>query len=221
MPTRPVALDIAGKTVHRSFKSSIRDALHGSALLEEMQCRYNWPDGTLELIDWEAHRQATQLHSRRRMHLVKLCHDILPTGNLVCTYGFGLPNSCPSCHSPDKDFHHVLRCTSPSRVKWRKDFLSTLEERFYAIKTSPFLVEILIGGIGSWLEQKSLDHDDFPPEYQQLLTEQSTIGWPQFFQGRITLQSSLLQQDYYDGFPKVKGRDGPSWSRNILNHIFT
>jgi hypothetical protein len=36
-----------------------------------------------------------------------------------------------------------------------------------------------------------------------------------------TRQSKIQSLPYYDGFPKVKGRDGPSWSRNILNYIFT
>ena len=30
-----------------------------------------------------------------------------------------------------------------------------------------------------------------------------------------------MQQWHYKGFPKVKGRDGNSWSRKILIHIFT
>jgi hypothetical protein len=76
MPTRSVSLDIDGKTVHRNFKTTIRDAIHGTALLEEMQVRYSWPDGTLELIDWEAHRQSTQAQSHRRTHFVKLCHEL-------------------------------------------------------------------------------------------------------------------------------------------------
>jgi hypothetical protein len=60
MPTCSVALDIGGKTVHRNFKPAIWDAIHGSTLLKEMHVRYNWPDGTLEFINWEAHCQSTQ-----------------------------------------------------------------------------------------------------------------------------------------------------------------
>ena len=38
-PTQPIALDIDGKTIHRGFKQAIRDAIHGSNLMEEMQLR--------------------------------------------------------------------------------------------------------------------------------------------------------------------------------------
>jgi hypothetical protein len=71
-PTRPVALDIDGKTIHRGFKAAIREAMHGPSLLEEMQLRYDWPDGMIESIDWEAHRQSTQTYRHRRTHFVKL-----------------------------------------------------------------------------------------------------------------------------------------------------
>jgi hypothetical protein len=54
-PTRPVALDIGGKTIHRNFNASIHEAIHGPHLLEAMQVTYAWPDGTLKLIDWAVH----------------------------------------------------------------------------------------------------------------------------------------------------------------------
>ena len=93
--TRPVALDIDGKTIHRGFRQAIRDAIHGPHLLEEMQLRYDWPNGTIETIDWEAHRQATHSQIARRTHYVKLCHELLPTGKVVSKYGQGLPDYCP------------------------------------------------------------------------------------------------------------------------------
>jgi hypothetical protein len=40
-PTRPIALDIAGRTIHRNMKSSIRDAAHAGPLLQRMLLRNN------------------------------------------------------------------------------------------------------------------------------------------------------------------------------------
>jgi hypothetical protein len=154
MPTCSVSLNIDGKTVHRNFKTTTQEAIHGTALLEEMQVCYNWPAGTLELIDWEAHRQSTQAQSHHCTHFVKLCHELLPTGHLVCTYGTSLPDYCPLCKTPKEDFHHVLKCHHPSRVKWRKTLLSSLKERCYTLKTSPPLVECLISGLTSWFDDR-------------------------------------------------------------------
>jgi hypothetical protein len=90
-----------------------------------MQVWYNLPGGTLEFIDWEAQCQSTQAHSHQGTHFVKLCHDLLPTGHIVCTYETSLPDYCPICKSPQQDFHHVLKCHHPSRVKWKETLLSS------------------------------------------------------------------------------------------------
>jgi hypothetical protein len=216
-PTRPVALDIGGKTIHRGFKQAIR----GTHLLEEMQLRYDWADGVIETIDWDVHRQATKANSTRRTHYVKLCHDILPTGKVVCRYGQGLPDYCPLCRSPNEDFHHILQCPHRSRQKWRNDLLELLTKKCHAIKTDPTLTAILLAGITSWLHSTPFQLDEYSDDYHQLIADQQSIGWNQFFQGRISRQWAILQQDYYSGFPPVKGRDGQSWSRNILIQIFT
>ena len=220
-PTRTVALDINGKTIHRGFKRAIRDAAHGPQLLEAMQLRYNWKERVSETIDWEVHRQTTHSQKERRTHYVKLCHDILPTGSIICKYGQSLPDYCPLCKSPREDFHHILRCGHPSRAKWRHKLLSSLKTLCYTIKSDPTLVEILLSGLTSWLQQTPQPIVDIHPDYAPLVHAQSEIGWNQFFQGRISTQWAEMQQWHYDGFPKVKGRDGSSWSRKILNHIFT
>ena len=220
-PTRPVALDIDGKTIHRKFKQSIREALHGPDLLEAMQLRYNWQEGVTETIDWDAHSQATQSQTNLRTHYVKLCHDMLPTGSLVCKYGQSLPDYCSLCRSPKEDFHHILQCNHPSRSLWRKGLLSSLTATCHSLKTDPTLTDILLSGLNSWLNDTPFLTDHFPPDYQALIEEQTSIGWAHFFQGRITTRWAETQQWYYNGYPKVRGRDGSSWSRKILCHIFT
>ena len=220
-PTRPVALDIDGKTIHRGFRQAIRDTIHGPYLLEEMQLRYDWPDGTIETIDWDVHRQATHSQIARRTHYVKLCHEILPTGKTVSQYGQGLPDYCPLCKTPDNVFHHVLRCRHPSRRTWRTETMESLKKRCHQLKMDPMLVDILLEGIQSWLDSIPMDITNLPNEYQDLVQEQTTIGWAHVFQARITTRWATMQQYYYNGFKPVKGRDGASWSRRILTHIFT
>ena len=96
-----------------------------------------------------------------------------------------------------------------------------MKKKCYALKTDPILLEILFDGLTSWLHSTPVPTTVFPPEYHRLLQEQTAIGWGQFFQGRVSTQWSIIQQWHYSGYPKVKGRDGQSWSRTILRHIFT
>jgi hypothetical protein len=78
-----------------------------------------------------------------------------------------------------------------------------------------------MGGLTSWLSEIPFDKSVFPVEYNTVLHEQRTIGWSQFFQGRVSSKWAQLQQEYYKGFPPIKGRDGTSWTHNILCHVFS
>jgi hypothetical protein len=186
-----------------------------------MQVRYDWPDGVLDTIDWESHRQALQSQSTRRTHFVKLCHELLPTGSLVHRYSPIYPDYCSLCKTPNEDFCHVLRCPHQTRAFWRKTFIDSLQRKCDTLSTSPILSEILHAGLKSWLCQEPFDATEYTGEYKELIQIQSTIGWSHFFQGRIALKWSEIQQQHYSGLPPVKGRDGSSWSRNIILYIFT
>ena len=136
-------------------------------------------------------------------------------------YGQSLPDSCSLYRTPNEDFHHILKYLHPSRSKWRDNLILTLTKLCHSLRTDPTLMAILITGLKSWMSTTPFHQADFPPEYQTLIQEQSSIGWVQFFQGRISLRWAEIQQWHYNGFPKVRGRDGSSWSRKILHHIFT
>jgi hypothetical protein len=220
-PTRPVSLELNGRSIHRGFKQAIRESIHGSHLLEAMQLRYDWSDGTLELIDWDPHRQALQTQHNRRTHFVKMCHNILPTGNIVGRYGQGLPSHCQLCKTPEEDFHHVLRCPHQSRQTWRSEFLSSLRKKCHSIATDQALTDILLIGIESWLNATAPDFSTIPTLYDHVIRDQTQIGWNHIFQGRFAISWSSMQQQHYSGLKPVKGRDGQFWTRTIISHIFT
>jgi hypothetical protein len=75
--TRPIALDLSGRTIHRNMKTEIRDAAHAIPLLNRMIKQNNWTPQVIDLIHWDAHRLATSgAHRLRKTHFVKLCHGI-------------------------------------------------------------------------------------------------------------------------------------------------
>jgi hypothetical protein len=186
-----------------------------------MQVQYDWPDGVLETIDWESHRQALQTQSTQRTDFLKLCHELLPMGSLVHRYSQSYPDYCALCKTPNEDFCHVLRCPHQTRADRRKTFLDSLQRKCDTLATSPLLSKILHAGMKSWLCQEPVGVTEYTGEFQELIQIQSTIGWSYFFQGRIALKWSKIQQQHYSGLPLVKGRDGSSWSRNIILYIFT
>jgi hypothetical protein len=96
-PTRPVALDIDGQTIHRHFKSSIRDAAHYQPLVDRMIKSYDWLQHTPDTIDWDAHCLSTSIHRTRQTHFVRLCHGYLPAGKIAHCNNPRYPHQCPLC----------------------------------------------------------------------------------------------------------------------------
>ena len=72
-----------------------------------------------------------------------------------------------------------------------------------------------------WLLGTPFNAALYPLPYRPLIVDQDTIGWNQFFQGRISIKWASLQQVHLWDLPPIKGHDGTHWSPSILGHIFT
>ena len=221
--TRPVALDIAGKTIHRHMKSAIRNAAHLEPLLNRMIRRYGWTQNVPTIIDWEAHRLSTNgSHPSQLTHLVKLCHDYLPAGKIAHRNNPSNPHSCPLCNLPDEDHQHILRCQHPSRSTWRTTLIKKLTKLCDALNTDPPLKAILLHGVRSWLEQSPFDAGGIPHQYHQLLQEQTEIGWYHVFLARFSTQWAQLQSTHLHRHHSTNDKlSGDKWVKAIGTMIIT
>ena len=221
-PTLPIALDIAGRTVHRKIKSSIRDAAHAGPLLQRMITHYGWSPSVPDFINWDVHRLATNANPNRRTHFVKACHDLLPTGIIVHRDNPSYPDWCPLCHHPAEDHRHVLRCPHSSRVAWRAALLQKLSKLCNTLHTDPILTAILLNGMRTWLNLLPFDEGGIPDLYSSLLSQQREIGWYHVFLGRMSKQWSKLQDAYlHRNSIVIKGVTGDKWMTKIASTITT
>ena len=220
-PTRPIALDISGKTIHRNFKSAIRDAAHTQPLFDRLIRRNCWLPDVPDRIDWDAHRLATN-DPLRRTHYVKLCHDMLPTGKLVNRYHPSYPDWCPLCRCPAEDHKHILRCPHHTRVQWRTKFLEQLSKKCSALHTDPVLSAILLNGLRCWLSLTPFDESGIPEQYYDLLQDQRDIGWYHVFIGRFSTRWASLQNAYLRLHQiNIKGVTGEKWTRQVATVVIT
>ena len=219
--TRPISLELSGRSIHRNYKSAIRDAAHSGPLLQRLIERNSWQPTVPDTIDWDAHRLATT-NPQRRTHFVKLCHDMLPVGKLVHRYSPSYPDWCPLCKNPAEDHKHVLWCTHSSRALWRASFLKKLSEKCKALHTDPALAAILTKGLQHWLHLTPFDEGGIPESYHRLLAEQREIGWYNMFVGRISLQWAVCQSQFLSRSPHLsKNLSGQKWSNQITSFIIT
>ena len=222
-PTRPIALDIDGKTVHRHLKSTIWEAAHYKPLMQRLKARNGWDDQVPDTIDWEAHRQANNgAHQNRQTHFVKLCHDYLPGGKIAHRNNPSYPDSCPLCKQPDADHQHILHCPHESRTVWRTNLLKKISNKCKTLHTDPVLIAILSNGMRCWFSQTPFDEGGIPLKYTYLLETQRAIGWYNIFLARFSTQWSTLQTQYLTSQNiKVKGLTGESWVKIISTTIIT
>ena len=116
-----------GGTVTHNFKSAIRFADTAPTLRQHIVLRNKWtPEVFDEMVDWEAHSQALSRNQQKRVHLIKLVHDILPTNHITHHYIQGREPNCPSCSCEREDRDHVYQCPHEERASWRRKFLQEI-----------------------------------------------------------------------------------------------
>ncbi len=79
MPRTRVQLHLLEGTVTSSHAATLRHAYCGQPLLEAVRIKNSWSEATVTSINWQAHGSALRKQMPRRIHFVKLVHDILPT----------------------------------------------------------------------------------------------------------------------------------------------
>jgi hypothetical protein len=221
-PTRPIALDLSGHTVHRHLKSLIRDAAHAGPLLERMILRNSWAPEVHTTIDWEVHRLATSVHRLHRSHFTKLCHGYLPAGKIAHRNNPSHPDWCPLCKHPHEEHAHILQCPHVTRATWRSKLITTLASKCDSLSTDPILKSILINGITCWLNQTPFDEGGIPSDYHLLLETQRHIGWYHVFLAQVSVHWAQLQDKYLkSSYIQSKQLTGDKWSKAICTVVTT
>jgi hypothetical protein len=128
-------LHVGGETINSHYKGVIRRAETEPVLRAYIQERNNWNDTVMDSIAWEAHSAAISKFYDRRVHIIKLCHDILPTGRTVHRYDKTQPHACAKCKFDNEDRNHIIRCPHQSRSLWRSKCLKSLRDKCESMRT--------------------------------------------------------------------------------------
>jgi hypothetical protein len=156
-----------------------------------------------------------------RVHLKKLIHNILPTNDNVSQWKSTGIKKCPSCPYPKEDRHQVLRCPHPDQTEWHQKFLISLCTTCDKLHTLPNLQMILLTVMEAGFNDNPANFSPYPPLYSTLIHQQTQIGWPQLFNGRISTEWSKFQDNYLhqQGLHNKKNT-GQLWATNILSSIW-
>ena len=228
-PRTRAHLVIRNGTITSRYQAAIRHAYTGPALQLYIQHRHDWTDYTFQSINWNAHGQALRNHITHRIHFSKLVHDILPTAVYLNKMDKG-KRCCPCCNHPKEDRDHIIKCSHPTRNKWRHGMLSALLETCVANFTYTPLLDLLQEAVRAWLYHIdpetafTVPSQQYPPELHLLIRQQNQIGWRQLFHGRFSAEWSRIQGDFYFRTRNDPGRShkltGKGWQVKIITTIW-
>ena len=79
-----------------------------------------WTRQTFDMIHWDGHERAFKRLPRFSHHsMAKLLHGLVNTNRQNKLF-YGIPASCPICHSMEETLQHVFTCMHPSAVEHRQ-----------------------------------------------------------------------------------------------------
>jgi hypothetical protein len=211
-----------GGTVTHKLTQSVRFADTAPALRMYILKRNKWtPDVFDSMIDWEAHSQALNRNNAKTVHLIKLIHDILPTNHIAHHYIPERLAKCPSCSCEREDRDHVFQCPHSDRSDWRRKSLQAIRKVCDNLHTAPELIDILLDGLSACFTKSPFPTHKYSQRFAKLFDEQTTIGWRQLFNGRLSKEWANIQQQYLVSSNQVdKFHTGQLWSVQIICTIW-
>jgi hypothetical protein len=188
LPSKRAQLHICGKVIPSKLKKHIREVFTVPPYLQYLQQRFQWSEQCASTIDWTAYTQAIGRNSSRRIHITKLCNDLLLTARWANRYDSLTTDHCLHCGEPE-DHDHILQCTFAPRCLWRNDLFVHLRATHASNKCDPRLLDILIDGLHAWFQTQPMDKSRYPRSYHKLIQEQTAIGWRHLFNGHMSTQN--------------------------------
>jgi hypothetical protein len=148
--------------------------------MEEYLLEHNqWDQSQFDAICWPAFTSASNNTVSPRF-VPKYCHRHLLVGVKVHQNDPKYSPSCPACGDPTETNGHFLLCSAPSRLAWRKQFITSLEKELRCLQTEAPLSHFLSTVFTSLLEGQPV-----PPMagFEAISASQALIGWMAILRG--------------------------------------
>ena len=154
------------------YKQTLHNAIPEKDFKECMKGRFKWDQETLESVNWEAFRRATnKLKPEMRAFVTKLIVRWLPVGARMHRQREWTSNECHLCGLPET-VEHLYQC--PQRETWQAEFVKALDNLLCQECTDPCLRADIIQGTTEWLNEEEPTTD-------------LAIGWDAFLRGYVVI----------------------------------
>jgi len=192
LPSCPAMLLIRGISITSNYRKQLIRASVEPAYIQYLQYKLAWSDEAVTMIARKSLSLAL-LRINRDVVIIKICNDLLPTAETLYKRNYQNRNTCIMC-SKRETRDHLLRCKEPSRIKWRRQFITVLHNRLVYLETDFSPEETLYTVVEEWLETESVNISKYPTRFHQAIQSQSLIGWRHLLSGKISQEWLKLQE---------------------------
>ena len=202
--------------ISTTLSQTIR-TIHGAQSIQPyLQQKHTWSDVTLADIDWKTHGLAlSRLPLPLRTFTTKLIHGWLPTNHSLSKWMPNVSSACPLCTTTAETTEHFLTCSHQQQQEHHRILQQRLKQHCVRHKLDPQLLRLIECAISS-NGLVTPDHNNYPPEYHQLIHNQTSIGWHHLLHGRISLQWRTLQANYLRHHHPKRKLHGDQWATGLL-----
>ena len=155
---------------------------------------------------------------------LKFIHEMLPVGHTLnrrdpSTYS-EICSSCKHINETVETTIHMHECPSPSRTKWRRVFQQQIRVSLMQQHTRDDLLDFMLRCLTTVIDKAPPPTtEETPPQFHQVLKEQTLIGWPQLLHGRWSKQWQQLHLQSHTTPPNSKQKPA-QWSKAILKTMW-
>ena len=183
LSANPAQLDINGVTISGQYSNHIRRSFSTIPILHYMANKYEWTPAILKSIHWDLHRAAIRKSTIKHSKLVKFLHDALPTNKIMAFREKWRSPNCTRCAvGTIETIDHMIKCPSAFVQRWRQQTLRLITTTSRKMAGHhDILLDILVTGLESWMLDIPLIRNKAWTGYFELVDQQTSIGWNQFF----------------------------------------
>ena len=193
LPSCDAMLSIRGISITSNYRKQLIRAYVEPEYIQYLQYKFQWSNEIIEAIAWKCLSLAIQ-RINRDVLITKVCNDLLPTADTLYKRKYQLHDTCILCQNKETR-DHLLQCTAPTRIKWRRQYIITIRKKLDTLETEFEIKEALSTAIAEWLERGEVDISKHPIRFANAILSQDRIGWRHFFAGRISQEWLQLQKD--------------------------
>ena len=165
------------------------------------------------MVDFESRAKALkELPPLRQIWTVKHTSGHCGVGKKMKQWRFWKTDKCPCCHRRE-DHVHVNRCLAASNV-W-KEKVDDLDQWLNQQGTEPYVRLLIVTALKAWQDGTPMT---YTPIQAPLWESQQQIGWASFAMGWISVQWSVVQDEFYKSIGRKN--TGRRWAKELIKKLW-